>query len=153
MSHEPLRHEPLSIKARFVSILGLDNVQEGSGTQDRQCATRERKTSAWIWASFFASSKRTPDHFRFVLRTTIAFCICIQLMRPKWQCLYKLRWKTCPGGLMDLGGSSFWRRPPRLRSWDIACKTLPPSEATWRRKIRQSSEQHISLKATSKFNV
>jgi hypothetical protein len=34
MSHEPLRHEPLSIRARFVSILGLKIVQEGSGTQE-----------------------------------------------------------------------------------------------------------------------
>ena len=66
--------------------------------------------------------------------------------------LYTLKWKTCPGGLMDLGGFSFWRRLPALSRWDIEAKTWPPREATWKWKIRQRSEQHISLSSTSKFN-
>ena len=66
--------------------------------------------------------------------------------------LYTLKWKTRPGGLMDLGGFSFCLRLPPLSVWDIAVKTAPPSEATWKRKIRQRSEQHISLSSTSKFN-
>ena len=66
--------------------------------------------------------------------------------------LYTLKWKTCPGGLMDLGGFSFCSRLPALSVWDIAVKTAPPSEATWKRKTRQRSEQHISLSSTWKFN-
>ena len=65
--------------------------------------------------------------------------------------LYTLKWKTCPGGLMDLGGFSFWRRLPPLSRWDIEFKAWPPREATWKWKIRQRSEQHISLSSTSKF--
>ena len=66
--------------------------------------------------------------------------------------LYTLKWKTCPGGLMDLGGFSFWQRLPLLSLCDMEAKTWPPVESTRKRKIRQRSEQHISLSSTSKFN-
>ena len=66
--------------------------------------------------------------------------------------LYTLKWKTCPGGLMDLGGFSFWRRLPLLSLCDMEAKTWPPVESTRKRKIRQRSEQHISLSSTWKFN-
>jgi len=64
---------------------------------------------------------------------------------------YTLRRKTCPGGLMPLGGCTSWWMLHLLRCWDSACKTLPLWEATQNRKTKWLPQQ--TSKAISKSSI